>query len=121
MYSNKTMEHFNDPHHVGKMVDADAIGTAGNPHDGDTVYIYIKVQDNYIIDISFQTFGCAAAIATSSMLTDLAINRSLEEAEQISRQDVADALDGLPERKMDCSNIAPDALKQAIQNYREKG
>jgi len=119
MYNDLVMEHFRNPRNVGKMADADALGKAGNPEDGDTTYIYIKVHDNAISDITFQTFGCAAAIATSSMLTELAKGKSLEDAEQITRQDVADALGGIPERKMECSNIAPDALREAIRIYRE--
>lgn len=120
MYSEKVMDHFRNPRNGREMDDADAKGKMGNPADGDTTEIYIKVRDDKIEDISFQTYGCAAAIATSSMLTEMAKGKTLEEAEKISRQDVADALGGLPPRKMECSNIAPDALKDAIKNYREK-
>ncbi len=120
MYSEKVMDHFRNPRNGREMDDADAKGRMGNPADGDTTEIYIKVRDDKIEDISFQTYGCAAAIATSSMLTEMAKGKTLEEAEKISRQDVADALGGLPPRKMECSNIAPDALKDAIKNYREK-
>ncbi len=120
MYSEKLMDHFRNPRNGREMADADAMGRMGNPADGDTTEIYIKVRDNKIEDVSFQTFGCAAAIATSSMLTEMAKGKSLEEAEKITRQDVADALGGLPPRKMECSNIAPDALRDAIKNYREK-
>ncbi len=119
MYSEKLMDHFRNPRNGREMADADAMGRMGNPADGDTTEIYIKVRDNKIEDISFQTYGCAAAIATSSMLTEMAKGKTLEEAEKIGRQDVADALGGLPPRKMECSNIAPDALKNAIKNYRQ--
>jgi len=100
--------------------DADGIGTAGNPVCGDTMTIYIKVKNGRIVDIKFQTFGCAAAIATSSMITELAKGKTLEEAEKITRDDVADALEGLPPIKMHCSNLAADALKAAIEDYRKK-
>ncbi len=114
------MDHFRKPRNGREMADADAMGRMGNPADGDTTEIYIKVSDNKIVDISFQTYGCAAAIATSSILTEMAMGKTLEEAERISRQDVADALGGIPPRKMECSNIAPDALRDAIKNYRER-
>jgi|SRR5271157_824412 len=120
MYTRKVLDHFSNPRNVGRMDDADAVGIAGNPSDGDTTYIYVKVKDNVIDEITFQTMGCAAAIASSSMLTELAKGKTLDEAEQISRQDVADALDGLPDRKMECSNIAPDALQEALRKYRSK-
>lgn len=105
---------------MGELEDADAVGEHGNPICGDLMYIYIKVKDNKINDISFQTFGCAAAIATSSMVTELAKGKTLEEAMKITRNDVADALDGLPPIKLHCSNLAADALHDAIRNYREK-
>jgi nitrogen fixation NifU-like protein len=109
---------------MGEMKDADAVGEHGNPTCGDLMYIYIKVDEKngkeVIKDISFQTFGCAAAIATSSMVTELAKGKSLEDASNISRDDVADSLDGLPPIKLHCSNLAADALKDAIKNYLEK-
>ena len=114
------MEHFKNPHNMGEMEDADAVGEHGNPVCGDLMYIYIKVKDNKINDISFQTFGCAAAIATSSMVTELAKGKTLDEALNITRNDVADALDGLPPIKLHCSNLAADALHDAIRKYREK-
>jgi len=104
---------------MGEMEDADAVGEHGNPVCGDLMYIYIKVKDDKINDISFQTFGCAAAIATSSMVTELAKGKTLDEAMKITRNDVADALDGLPPIKLHCSNLAADALKDAIKKYRE--
>ena len=120
MYSKKVMEHFLNPRNMGVIEDADGIGTAGNPVCGDTMTIYIKVKNGRIMDIKFQTFGCAAAIATSSMITELAKGKTLEEAEKITRDDVADALEGLPPIKMHCSNLAADALKAAIEDYRKK-
>lgn len=120
MYSEKVMEHFANPHNVGEIPDADGIGKVGNPQCGDVMWLYIKVKDNIITDIKFKTFGCGAAIATSSMITELARGKTLEEAKKISRQDVADSLDGLPPMKMHCSNLASDALRVAIKDYEAK-
>ncbi len=120
MYSEKVMEHFANPHNVGEIPDADGIGKVGNPQCGDVMWLYIKVKDNIISDIKFKTFGCGAAIATSSMITELARGKTLEEAKKISRQDVADSLDGLPPTKMHCSNLASDALREAIKDYEAK-
>jgi nitrogen fixation NifU-like protein len=114
------MEHFANPHNVGEIPDADGIGKVGNPQCGDVMWLYIKVKDNIITDIKFKTFGCGAAIATSSMITELARGKTLEEAKKISRQDVADSLDGLPPMKMHCSNLASDALRVAIKDYEAK-
>ena len=119
MYSEKVLEHFKEPKNVGEMKDADGMGTVGNPVCGDMMSMYIKVKDDKIEDVSFKTFGCGAAIATSSMTTELAKGKTLDEAMNISRQDVAEALDGLPPVKMHCSNLAADALHEAIKNYRE--
>ncbi|MFX0026597.1 MAG: Fe-S cluster assembly scaffold protein NifU [Candidatus Hermodarchaeota archaeon] len=124
MYSEKVMDHFRNPRNMGEMKDADAVGEYGNPVCGDLMYIYIKVKEENgeeILDnISFQTFGCAAAIATSSMITELAKGKTLDEAIKITRNDVADSLDGLPPIKMHCSNLAADALHDAIKKYRER-
>jgi nitrogen fixation NifU-like protein len=120
VYSDKVMEHFANPHNVGEIPDADGIGKVGNPQCGDVMWLYIKVKDNTITDIKFKTFGCGAAIATSSMITELARGKTLEEAKKISRQDVADSLDGLPPTKMHCSNLASDALREAIKDYEAK-
>lgn len=120
MYSEKVMDHFANPRNSGEMENLDGVGTVGNPTCGDLMTIYIKVKDDVITDISFQTFGCGAAIATSSMITEIAIGKTLEEALKISRNDVAEELDGLPPVKMHCSNLAADALKAAIDNYYEK-
>jgi len=118
MYSEKVMDHFQHPRNVGQISDADGIGEMGNPVCGDVMKLYIKVRDDRIQDVRFQTFGCGAAIATSSMITELVKGKPLEEAEQISRKNVADALDGLPPNKMHCSNLAADALHKAIEDYR---
>lgn len=119
-YSEKVMEHFANPRNVGEIKDADGIGKVGNPTCGDLMWIYIKVKDNRLEDIKFKTFGCGAAIATSSMITELARGMTLEEALEITRKDVADALDGLPPVKMHCSNLAADGLHAAIKDYLEK-
>jgi len=120
VYSDKVMEHFANPRNVGEIVDADGIGKVGNPQCGDVMWLYIKVKDNIITDIKFKTFGCGAAIATSSMITELARGKTIEEAKKISRSDVADELGGLPAVKMHCSNLAADALKEAIKDYEAK-
>lgn len=120
MYSEKVMEHFRNPRNMGEIPDADGVGTVGNPVCGDMMKIYIKVKDNRIADIKFKTFGCGAAVATSSMITELAKGKSLEVAMKITRKDVADALEGLPPVKMHCSNLAADALHAAIEEYYKK-
>ncbi|MDH5810959.1 MAG: Fe-S cluster assembly scaffold protein NifU [Candidatus Methanomethylicaceae archaeon] len=120
MYSQKVMDHFRNPRNVGEIKDADGIGKVGNPVCGDLMWIYIKVKDNRLEDVKFKTFGCGAAIATSSMITELAKGKTIEEALKITRQDVADALDGLPPIKMHCSNLAADGLKAAILDYMKK-
>ncbi len=120
IYSEKVMDHFQNPRNMGELEDADAVGKVGNPVCGDVMNIYIKVKDNRIDDINFKTMGCAAAIATSSMVTELAKGKTLEEAEEITRNDVAEALEGLPPIKMHCSNLAADGLRDAIQAYRAK-
>lgn len=120
MYSDKVMDHFKNPRNVGEIPDADGIGKVGNPVCGDVMFIYIKVKDNIITDIKFKTLGCGAAIATSSMITEMARGKTLEEAMKISRGDVADALDGLPPQKMHCSNLAADGLKAAIEDYEKR-
>lgn len=117
MYSDKVMDHFTNPRNVGEMSDADAVGQVGNPSCGDIMKIFLKIKDNRIEDIKFQTFGCGAAIATSSMVTEMAKGKTLEEALQITNRSVAEALDGLPPQKMHCSNLAADALQEAIKNY----
>jgi nitrogen fixation NifU-like protein len=120
MYTKKVMEHFRNPRNMGDMPDADGVGTVGNPVCGDLMTIFIKVKDNKIADVKFKTFGCGAAIATSSMITELAKGKTLEEATKISRGDVAESLGGLPPVKMHCSNLAADGLRAAIEDYLKK-
>ena len=120
MYSEKVLEHFKNPHNVGELKDADAEGTVGNPVCGDLMTMYIKVKDDRIADIKFKTYGCGAAIATSSMTTELAKGKTVDEALEITRQSVADALEGLPPVKMHCSNLAADALHEAIMDYKKR-
>jgi len=120
MYSEKVMEHFRNPRNVGEILDADGVGTVGNPICGDMMRISIKVEDDRITDIKFKTFGCGAAIAVSSMITELAKGKTLDEAVKITRGDVADELGGLPPVKMHCSNLAADALHEAIKDYRKR-
>ena len=116
-FSDKVIEHFMCPRNVGSMPDADGIGSCGDPGCGDSLTLYVKVKDNVITDISFLVFGCVAAIASSSMTTELAKGKTLEEALRITDSDIADALDGLPENKMHCSVLGATALKNAIENY----
>ncbi len=120
MYTQKVIDHFMNPRNKGKPREYDAVGKVGNPICGDVMYIYIKVNGNRIENIGWETMGCAAAISTSSMITELARGKTLEEAEKITKKDIADALDGLPPIKMHCSNLAADGLKKAIENYRKK-
>jgi len=119
-YTEKVMEHFKNPKNMGEMADADGKGEVGNPSCGDVMTVYIKVKDNRISDISFQTFGCVAAVATSSMVTELARGKTLDEGMKLTRADVAESLGGLPPIKMHCSNLAADALHAAIEDYRKK-
>ena len=120
MYSAKVMEHFKNPRNMGEIPNADGVGTVGNPVCGDMMTIYIKVKDDRLADIKFKTFGCGAAIATSSMITELARGKTLKEALEITRKNVADSLDGLPPIKMHCSNLAADGLHAAIEDYYKK-
>jgi len=120
MYSEKVLDHFRNPRNVGEIEDPDGVGTVGNPVCGDVMSIYIKVNDGKIADIKFRTFGCGAAIATTSMTTELAKGKTLDEAMEITREEVAKKLGGLPPVKMHCSNLATDALHEAIEDYRKK-
>ncbi|PVX23562.1 MAG: Fe-S cluster assembly scaffold protein NifU [Candidatus Bathyarchaeum sp.] len=120
MYSEKVMDHFSNPRNVGEIKDADGVGTVGNPVCGDLMTMYIKVKDNKLTDVKFKTFGCGAAIATSSMTTELAKGKTIEEAMKITRANVAESLGGLPPIKMHCSNLAADALHEAIKDYQKK-
>ncbi|MDM7934956.1 MAG: Fe-S cluster assembly scaffold protein NifU [Methanothrix sp.] len=119
-YSKKVMEHFMNPRNVGVIENPDGYGKVGNPVCGDLMEIFIKVKDDRIEEIKFRTFGCASAIAVSSMVTEMAKGRRLEEAMGITRKDVADELEGLPPQKMHCSNLGADALHAAIKDYWSK-
>ena len=120
MYSELVMEHFTNPRNVGVIEDADGVGKVGNPLCGDVMEMFIKVEGNRITDVKFRTFGCGAAIATSSIATEMIKGKSLDEAVQLSNKAVAEALGGLPAQKMHCSNLAADAVRSAIEDYRSK-
>ncbi len=120
MYSDKVIDHFSNPRNVGEIEDASGSGTVGNPKCGDIMKMDIKVEDGIITDVKFKTFGCGAAIATSSMATEMVKGRSIEEALQLTNQAVAEALDGLPPVKMHCSMLAEQAIHAAIQDYQKK-
>lgn len=120
IYTEKVKDHFFHPRNVGEIKNADGIGKVGNPVCGDVMVIYIKIKDEKIFDIKFKTFGCTAAIATSSVLTEMVKGKTIEEALKITREDVANELGGLPAIKMHCSNLAADALHEAIKDYRNK-
>lgn len=120
MYNKTVMDHFRNPRNVGVIENADGIGEVGNPLCGDMMTIYLKVADDRIADIKFQTFGCGSAIAVSSMLTEIAAGKTIEEAKKITNKDVAAALEGLPKNKLHCSNLGADALHMAIKNYEDR-
>ena len=120
VYSKKVMDHFTNPRNVGVIENPDGYGKVGNPVCGDLMEMYIKVENEIITDIKFKTFVCGSAIATSSMVTEIAIGKTIEEALKITRNDVANELDGLPPQKMHCSNLAADALHAAIEDYKKK-
>ncbi|MDP2940578.1 MAG: Fe-S cluster assembly scaffold protein NifU [Candidatus Omnitrophota bacterium] len=119
-YSDKVMDHFLNPRNVGEIPDADGVGNVGNPICGDIMRLYIKVENGKIVDAKFKTFGCGAAISTSSMVTELVKGKTIEEALQISNKAVAEALGGLPPIKMHCSVLAEEALKSAVEDYKKK-
>jgi len=120
IYSEKVMDHFQNPRNVGIIEDADGVGKVGNPVCGDMMEFYLKVKDNRITDVKFKTFGCGAAIAVSSMVSEMAMGKTLEEAMAITNDAVAEELGGLPKNKLHCSNLGADALHKAIENYQEK-
>jgi nitrogen fixation protein NifU and related proteins len=120
MYSEKVMDHFMNPRNVGEMTDADGVGMEGNPTCGDAMQLFIKVENDRIVDAKFKTFGCGAAIAVSSMITEMVKGKTLDEAMSMSKEAVAAELGGLPPQKMHCSNLGADALKKAIEDYRSK-
>ena len=120
LYSEKVMDHFMNPRNVGKIDDADGVGEVGNAKCGDIMKIYIKVDNNIITDVKFNTFGCGSAIASSSMATEMIKGKSLDDALELTNKAVAEALDGLPAHKMHCSVLAEEAIKSAIDDYKEK-
>ena len=124
LYGEKVMDHFSNPRNVGEIKDADGVGMTGNPTCGDIMKIFLKVSEKdgqeIIEDVKFQTFGCGAAVATSSMVTEMVKGKTLDEAEKISNAAVAEALGGLPPVKMHCSNLAANALHEAIKDYKSK-
>ncbi|MCF6465668.1 Fe-S cluster assembly scaffold protein NifU [Clostridium sp. Cult2] len=120
MYSEKVMEHFQNPRNVGEIENADGVGEVGNPRCGDIMKMYLKIEDGIIIDVKFKTFGCGSAIASSSMATELIKGKTIEEAMEITNKKVAEALDGLPPIKMHCSVLAEQAIKSALLDYSKK-
>lgn len=120
MYNDKVMENFSNPQNVGIIENADGIGTVGNPTCGDIMKMYLKIENDVIIDVKFQTFGCAAAIASSSMATQMVKGKTIQEALKITNKQVVEALEGLPPQKIHCSVLAEDAIKLAIENYKSK-
>ena len=120
MYSEKVLEHFSNPRNIGEIKNADGVGEVGNPVCGDMMSFYIKVEDGKISDIKYKTFGCVAAIAVSSMVSELAMGKSLEEAKTITKESVAESLNGLPKEKLHCSNLGADALAKAIADFENR-
>lgn len=120
MYSAKVIDYFSNPRNVGEIENADGVGEVGNPKCGDIMKMYLKIDNGIITDAKFKTFGCAAAIATSSMATELVIGKSVDEALEVTNKAVAEALDGLPPVKMHCSNLAEEAIEAAINDYKRK-
>ena len=120
MYSEKVMDHFANPRNVGEIEDASGVGTVGNAKCGDIMRIYLKIENGIIEDVKFKTFGCGAAIATSSMATEMVKGKPIEEAMKLTNKAVAEALDGLPPVKMHCSLLAEQALKEALEDYFKK-
>jgi nitrogen fixation NifU-like protein len=120
MYTDKVMDHFSNPRNIGEIEDADGVGEVGNPVCGDMMSFYINVQNDKISNIKYKTFGCVAAIAVSSIVSEMAMGKTLSEAKKITKKSVADSLDGLPKEKMHCSNLGADALTKAIEDFENK-
>lgn len=120
MYSEKVMDHFMNPRNVGEIENADGVGEVGNAKCGDIMKMYLKIENDIIVDAKFKTFGCGAAVATSSMSTELVVGKTVDEALKITNKAVAEALDGLPPAKMHCSNLAEEAIRAAIEDYKKK-
>jgi len=120
MYNETVMDHFQNPRNTGEIKDASGVGSIGNPACGDVTRVFIKVENDKIVEIKFKTFGCAAAIACSSKTSEMVIGKTLDEAGKLTRDEVAEALNGLPPEKIACSNLAPDAVRAAIEDYRAR-
>jgi nitrogen fixation NifU-like protein len=120
MYNETVLEHFKNPRNTGEMTDPDGVGEVGNPACGDVMRLFIKVENDKLVDVKCQTFGCAAAIACASAASVMVMGKSLDEASQLTRDQVAEYLGGLPEKKMACSNLSPDAVRAAIENFRAR-
>ncbi len=120
MYTDKVMDHFSNPRNIGEIEDADGVGEIGNPVCGDMMSFYINVQNDKISNIKYKTFGCVAAIAVSSIVSEMAMGKTLSEVKKITKKSVADSLDGLPKEKMHCSNLGADALAKAIEDFENK-
>jgi nitrogen fixation NifU-like protein len=120
MYSDKVIEHFQNPRNVGEIADSDGVGKVGSPVCGDMMEVYIKVKDGRLEDVKYKTFGCGAAVASGSMGTEMVKGKTIEEAMEITNMQVAEALDGLPEEKLHCSNLAADGIRAAIEDYLSK-
>lgn len=120
MYNETVMDHFQNPRHTGEIENPDGVGSVGNPSCGDVMKLYIRVTDGKLADVKYKTFGCAAAIATSSAASELVIGKTLDEAEKLSKEDIVEVLKGLPEEKIACSTLAPDAIRAAIADYKSK-
>ena len=120
LYSEKVMDHFRNPRNVGEISDADGVGQVGNAKCGDIMKMYLKIKDNVIEDVKFETFGCGSAIASSSMATEMIKGKTIEDALAVSNRDVVDALDGLPAHKLHCSVLAEEAIKSAVKDYYDK-
>ena len=120
MYSDKVIEHFQNPRNVGDIPDHDGVGKVGSPVCGDMMEVYIKVKDGRLVDVKYKTFGCGAAVASGSMGTEMVKGKTIEEAMEITDMQVAEALDGLPEEKLHCSNLAADGIRSAIEDYRSR-
>ena len=121
LYSEKVMDHFRNPRNVGVLDDANGVGTVGNAKCGDIMKMYLKIEDDIVKDVKFETFGCGSAIASSSMATELIKGKPVEEARNLTNQAVAEALDGLPDYKMHCSVLAQEAIEAALKDYEENG
>ena len=118
MYNDTVLDHFQNPRNTGELENANGIGQVGNPSCGDVMKMFVLIENGILVELRHKTFGCTAAIACSSITSELVVGKNIEEALKLTRKEVATALNGLPERKMDCSNLAPDALRAAIENYR---